>query len=278
MEAQKLEDLDAKLFKEFGCHFISLTCDHHDPKKEGSLERFVTSGFLLSINDVWYMATAGHVIDAIVARMQREPNRSYHFGIIDNFGPEATHDEIIPFDFQGALKWTTNADKTGADFGLILIWPHYRRLIEVNKPTPFTEEQWQYKRDEPFEFHIIMGIPTETVNRVSLERKLYEIVSIPVTQIKELPSSIQPSPYPTFYAEMGPTPGIESIEGMSGCPIFGFAKDREGRWRYWIVAVQSGWYSDRMPRIITGSLFKDLAADAKAYFADLMRSFEDDAD
>jgi hypothetical protein len=89
---------------------------------------------------------------------------------------------------------------------------------------------------------------------------------IPVTEITDLPPSITPRPFPTFYAALGPTPQIDSIRGMSGCPIFGFGTDRDGNRRYWIVAVQSGWYYERMPRIIYASRFKELAASAEAFF------------
>ena len=270
MDGTQADDPDAKIIKEFGRHFVSLTCDYYDGKKKGSGERFVTSGFLMSIADVWYMATAGHVINDITKRMEQEPQRTYHFGIIDNFGSDARHGEIIPFDFRDALKWTTDHEITGADFGLILIEPFYRRLIEANHPMPFTEKQWRYERVEPFEHYFMMGIPAETVKKVNAEEKQYEMAMMALTELKELPPGIEPRPYPTFYGELGPTRHINSIKGMSGCPIFGFAKDDQGNWRYWIVAVQITWYPERTPRIIAASLFKELALDAEAYFAELL--------
>lgn len=266
MDEDKLVELDSRIVKAFGSHFLSLTCDHCDPTTSKAIDQFVTSGFLLSINDIWFLATAGHVIDQIMSLIDENPNRTFYFAIVDNFGVAATHQESIPFDFKGALKWRTVESETDADFGLVMIEPHYRRLIEANKPTPFSEQQWRYKRDEPFEFHVIMGIPAETFKKGNPTRKDFELVIIPVTEITELPPSIPPRPFPTFYAELGPTPHIKSIEGMSGCPIFGFAQDREGHWRYWLVAVQSGWYYQRMPRIIYASRFKELAASAEAFF------------
>jgi hypothetical protein len=32
---------------------------------------------------------------------------------------------------------------------------------------------------------------------------------------------------------------------MSGGPIFGFFKGADGRWQYWIVALQSRWNEER---------------------------------
>jgi len=37
---------------------------------------------------------------------------------------------------------------------------------------------------------------------------------------------------------------IKDISGMSGGPICGFRRDDEGRWRFYIVALQSRWRRD----------------------------------
>jgi hypothetical protein len=53
---------------------------------------------------------------------------------------------------------------------------------------------------------------------------------------------------------------------MSGCPILAFGKNKEGEVKYGVVAVQSGWYYERMPRIIYAGDFKALLHDAEVYF------------
>ena len=211
-----------------------------------------------------------HVINDITKRMEQEPQRTYHFGIIDNFGSDARHGEIIPFDFRDALKWTTDHEITGADFGLILIEPFYRRLIERITRCHSQKSNGGINGSNPSSIYFMMGIPAETVKKVIAEEKPYEMAMMALTELKELPPGIEPRPYPTFYGELGPTRHINSIKGMSGCPIFGFAKDDQGNWRYWIVAVQITWYPERTPRIIAASLFKELALDAEAYFAELL--------
>jgi hypothetical protein len=35
---------------------------------------------------------------------------------------------------------------------------------------------------------------------------------------------------------------LDDIDGMSGGPILAFKPDAEGRQRYWVVAVPSGWH------------------------------------
>ncbi len=65
-----------------------------------------------------------------------------------------------------------------------------------------------------------------------------------------------------------------SIKGMSGCPILAFGKNSEGEVKYGVVAVQSGWFPERMPRIIYASDFKALMEDAEVFFDRF--AYEDD--
>jgi hypothetical protein len=213
------------------------------------------------------LARAGHVIKEINELLITQPGRTYHFGIIDNFGPEARFDHAIPFDYVNADTWATDVDTSGADFGLIHLEQFYRRLLETNNLVPLTEPQWQYTRHESFEFHALMRIPAETRSTAELHYKQYAMATIPHREITTLLPSITPTPYPTLYAETTvPLSTIESIKGVSGCSVFGFAKDENGNWRYRIVAVQSTWYYERNPPIIAASSFKELAADAEAFF------------
>ncbi len=205
MKADDLSGVDTEFLKLFGQHFISLSCYDWVPNKRDTVERFATSGFLISVRDKWFLATAGHVIQQINDLLAATPNRSFYFGIMDNFGSDARHEEIIPFDYINAKKWATDVDTSGADFGLICIEPYYRRLIEKNNLRPFTEAQWRYTRTEPFEFHAIMGIPSETLAAGNLERKDYKMAMIPITEIEQLPPSIEPRPYPTLYAKIATT-------------------------------------------------------------------------
>jgi hypothetical protein len=245
--------------------FIGLSCTHFITRTGQDRRKFVVSGFLLSIRGLWYMATAGHVLEDISKLMAENPDRTFLFGIIDNFGPDAKHDTTIPFALRDALHWRTD-DDTGADFGLICIDDHYRRQMETNPTIPISEAQWDYVRTEPFDFHLMVGIPAETLDQGLDNRINFSIASIPLTELSEsdLPDTITPNSYPTFYAKLAPTQGLASIKGMSGCPIFGFARDENGNWRHWIVAVQSGWYPNQ--RIVYAGRIIALVSDAASYF------------
>ena len=55
--------------------FIGLSCSHFITKTGQDRRRFVASGFLLSIDDLWYLATAGHVLESISKLMADNPDR-----------------------------------------------------------------------------------------------------------------------------------------------------------------------------------------------------------
>lgn len=41
-----------------------------------------------------------------------------------------------------------------------------------------------------------------------------------------------------------------SLEGMSGGPIYGFEKNKDGKWEYRLVALQSRWFAT--PQVLYG--------------------------
>ena len=71
---------------------------------------------------------------------------------------------------------------------------------------------------------------------------------VPLQKTQLPPDEMLPSTYSWFVGRVGAAQGLPDIDGMSGGPIFGFFRDADGQWRYWIVAMQSRW--DRDSRII----------------------------
>ena len=225
------------------------------------------------MNDIWYLATAAHVLEQIDDLLSTHPERTYAFRIVDHLDPESKHKLSIPFDYRGSIRFQTDHKAGGADFGLIHISPFYRRQMEANPQTPVDERNWRIEMDFEPVVHMILGIPNEAVSPVgemivgrdTTNYQRFEVVGLQVKQIPEPPPGIPTYDYPTFWAELGETE-LKSIEGMSGCPILAFGKTKDGEVKYGVIAVQSGWYSKRMPRIICGFDFKALMHDAEAYF------------
>jgi hypothetical protein len=60
-----------------------------------------------------------------------------------------------------------------------------------------------------------------------------------------------------FYGQLsGLVADLTDINGMSGGPIFGFKRGEDGRMRYWVIALQSGWFPDK--RIIFACRIRQL--------------------
>jgi hypothetical protein len=145
--------------------------------------------------------------------------------------------------------------------------------MEANPQTPIDERNWKIDMDFEPVAHLMIGIPNEgvsPVNEVVVARdttnyQRFEVVALRVKQIPEPPPGIPRFEFPTFWAELWET-DLKSIRGMSGCPILALGKNKEGEVKYGVVAVQSGWFHERMPRIIYGGDFKTVMNVAEAYF------------
>jgi hypothetical protein len=267
-----LSDAD-KGFRELSKHLVSLSCSHFVTKDRSGPRYFIISGFLVSMNDNWYLATASHVLAQIDQEMKKHPERTYTFFIVDHLGPESKYKLSIPFDYRNSVRYRNKDEAIGADFGLVHIDLFYRRQMEANPQTPIDERNWRIEKDFDPVAHIILGIPYEGVSPVSdvvvgrdtTNYQRFEITGLQVRQIPEPPEGISDLAYPTFWAELGTTE-LKSIEGMSGCPILAFGKTKAGEVKYGVVAVQAGWYHERMPRIIYGGDFRSLMHDAEVYF------------
>ena len=273
-----MDDLDEltdaeKGFRELARHLLSLSCSHFVTKDGSDPRYFIISGFLVSLDDNWYLATASHVLGQIDQLLEEHPERTYVFRIVDHLGPESNHKLSIPFDYQNAVRYRNEHEAIGADFGLVHISPFCRRQMEANPQTPIDERNWRIEMDFEPVAHIILGIPYEgvspvgdsVVGRDTTNYQRFEVTALQVKQIPEPPEGISKCDYPTFWAELGATE-LKSIEGMSGCPILAFGKTNAGEAKYKVVAVQSGWFYGRMPRIIHGGDFKSLMHDAEEYF------------
>jgi hypothetical protein len=79
----------------------------------------------------------------------------------------------------------------------------------------------------------------------------------PVRRIDALPEDAKETTYKRFVGQIIPELPIDSIEGMSGGPIFGF-RYKDSELRYWIVALQSSWYQSS--RVIFGCPLPTLAS------------------
>lgn len=200
-----LTDAD-KGFRELSKHLVSLSCGHFVTKDRSDPRYFIISGFLVSMNDTWFLATASHVLAQIDQEIEKHAERTYTFFIVDHLGPESEHKLSIPFDYQNSVRYRNKDEAIGADFGLIHISQFYRTQMEANPQTPIDERNWRIEMDFEPAAQIILGIPYEAVSPVgnivvardTTNYQRFEVVGLQVKQIETPPPGIPKFGYPTF--------------------------------------------------------------------------------
>jgi hypothetical protein len=210
------------------------------------------SGFVISVRDRWFLITAGHVIEEI----EEAQKLGYMFSdwYLDDTGAAGAKSSIvIPFDYDNAPKFWFH-DGSGADYALISLHPHYRRLLESNNIVALSEQAWRTGMPNDFDVYWMLGVPNEFVEATPGNSQIQKSdVIIAIDRLDEPPDEMC-TELPRLYGKIPDELGDEeqaltSIKGMSGGPIFGF-KLSNGQLRYWIVALQSGWL--QRGRIIAG--------------------------
>jgi hypothetical protein len=218
----------------------------------GLPEFFGFSGQILSVRGAWGFLTAGHVIDGIEARLESRRYKMQFF-LADNFGPNVVCHQAIPFDYESAVR--PSIDRDGIDFGLVSIRPLYRALLEKNGVVSITEENWIHQDKVACDRYMMLGFPS-TLNQVDIQQTSAGYVMTAavsptmawVTKLERPPDDFEETPFPQFVGQLL-SGGLDDIDGMSGCPIFGVQKVRNDL--YWIVAIQNSWLPKR--RIIFGT-------------------------
>ena len=158
----------------------------------------------------------------------------------------------VPFDYVNekfrAAYWHRdgNGNGLGHDYGVIVLRSHYARLLDANGIKPLGEENW---RDVPdaFDMYCMLGLPKERITRDERDQSVVGPSMFLVTKLLQKPERYREHTDPMFYATIDPVSNVANIQGMSGGPIIGFKDLGDRNFRYWFLAVQSGWFeSERL--------------------------------
>lgn len=243
-------------------HLVSLS-GFYSPIINGQpssdVKPFAFSGTIVAFKDVWTLLTAGHIIEDLDLLIQNRQILLRQCFLVDSFGYRSVSEIPIPFKYEDAMRAPLYVD--GLDFGFIEIDVNCARLLSKNGITPITREHWINQDKINCAFHWMVGLPKQFVSLVPSDSPKLQVsvAIIPLNKI-EPPDDVEPTKYPRFVAEIGADCPLQDIDGMSGGPILGFAKDAKS---YWVVAIQSKWLPQR--RIIFGCPLKTLAEITEAY-------------
>jgi len=219
----------------FGNTVVSLSCWFRSP---GEPDRFNNvTAFVVSIADVWMLATAGHVLQVLDEQKQHGLHVDWYLD--DTMGSDAVSGIPIPFNLADRRNFTMRQD--GFDFALIEILDHDRRLLEKNRIKPVDEAAWTVGMPDEFDGYTLVGFPHEDVQATSTVVKkamlIADLVQIPQTEVPQ--ELIQTAPRLFFTINQEHSEAPQTWLGVSGGPIFGYKRKEEGRLGYWLVGIQS---------------------------------------
>lgn len=223
-------------------HLVSLVIKywHVDEKGKQSDGPFVTasSGTILSIANMWFYVTAGHVIRDLNKLTTHSKVKLENTFFIDSLGFDARHTNNIPFNYNESYRsWTF---ENGMDFGLIVLGPNERRLMQANGIVPVPVTDWLLHDIDKCNAFALLGIPHQYVKLEKRETEglMTGTVLMSLKRMKRLPRGAEKTPIKRFVAKIMKIGNLQSIEGMSGGPIFGF-EQRGDQYYGHIIAIQS---------------------------------------
>jgi hypothetical protein len=229
--------------------FVPLDEEGQDAGEESF---FALSGFVVTVRGVWCLVTAGHAVQTLEDRLAAGAYRLTNCCLGAHFGSSPQADVSIPFDLAESGRLWVNAEEEGLDFALLTLDDEQRAALERNGIRPISEENWVRQNIAACEIFALVGLPTCLVSEgrrvVPYGQGVAGVVSpalAPVERVELSPDEMPPSTYPWFVGRVGGAVVLPDVDGMSGGPIFGFFKDEDGVWRYWIVALQSRWNAER---------------------------------
>jgi hypothetical protein len=228
----------------------------YDPKP------FCVTAFVICVHSLWFLSTAGHILSDLQGRLQAG-RRIIKARLIGGFEP-GKHIMSNPFALGEAKQRYEYTN--GTDYAFICLRPHDIRLLRADGVEPLTEVHWSgipSSMGTEVE-HMLLGLPTQAQKVMLTEASNGGRVNLDL-RIPSIPLSPEASPHGTpqntngrFYACVPVAKGdfsdgtitVTDIDGMSGGPIFAVQRGQDNSLRYWIKAIQSGWFRAR--RILVG--------------------------
>lgn len=245
-------------------HFVALTCEYEIYQKDGTVKdrgTLVYSGFLLELHGFQFWVTAGHCIkDELHAGLSSGQMRIVGGSFMDCFGFEANHKQSIPYTYELGDSYFVEQPELGLDFALIPLNDLLAKGFAANNLIPITRKNWVHQPNLTFEFYRMLGIPKDRVIKqvgkngvmqTYVGQAMVALDAISPDDLGEPPDDVKGSPSPAWFTgRLDPGCKIESLKGMSGGPIYGFRRDKDGNLLYHVVALQSRWWPK--PRTVFG--------------------------
>lgn len=229
-----------------GRHCVAVGWEDAEPGQVNATGGFAFSAFIMSVGSLWFLVTAGHIIDDINRRLNQ--GRELRFAkIIDAWAEGRTDQHPIPFpdmvDSERVPQGHIHQESTGIDYGWFYLRDYYRRLLAGNGIVPLDETAWK-SVPEQLDAYNAFGFPDDCVLENRDASGTYHGLLL---RPRLIPYSHEPNPPPDFqlpykrlffWPDRQANGSVARVKGMSGGPIFGYQFDDDGG-RLWLVGVQS---------------------------------------
>jgi len=193
----------------------------------------------VSFGEIWFLATAGHVIQDLDALVSQRYVKVVDSFLVDSLGSQASHHDNIPFNYEETPRHARYED--GLDFGFIAIDGNTKKLLQANGIEPVPIHDWiKVDVEKCFRF-ALLGIPAELVCPQERDSRHWIWIGTLLTSLrrmKRLPRGVKPTKHKRFIGKIMKQSELQSLKGVSGGPIIGFFQV-EDQTRYWVVAIQS---------------------------------------
>lgn len=229
-----------------GKHFLALSYRAQIPGEPA--QDCFASCFVINVDGLWVLITAGHVINEIKGNIAKGIRHSaFHL-----------HDVAAGHNFQCSVpinfdpeEWIVFEDeRIGADYAA---WPlHFLfvRNLEKGGIEPLTENAWGEPPFDQFSPWLMAGVPAESAHAGRTGATRIHLTAL-VLDPTERPAEAKVVDGRTF-AKIRAAPKdrakVNDITGMSGGPVYG-VRTKANTFSYWVIGVQSSWFSG--PRVVS---------------------------
>ncbi len=250
--------------KRIGRHCVAVVWQDNLKEDRGPSGGIVFSGFVVALGAHVLLVTAGHVIEVVQDR-QQAGRRLVGARIYDAWTLKpVTKDGVVFADIGTTAQGFEHSEDLGLDFAWFILRTHHVELLKANNIVPLTEAAWG--NPPPFEQCVgfnCFGFPDDINGERRDEAGKFIGMRLKPRLIPYQPATPGSGLLKTKHPRMFFMPGggkdgtVPELTGMSGGPVFGYAKQGEDL-RYWLLGVQSGQANDP-PRVATVCPFAPLA-------------------
>lgn len=238
------------LYRQFlrwaGSHCVAVGWEDAERGQPDATGGIAFSAFIMSVRGLWFLVTAGHIIEDINTRLGRGRELRYA-KIVDAWSEGNIDKNAIPFpdiiDQSRIPQGYVHQESTGLDYAWFFVPRYYRHLLEANGIVPLDEEAWRAV-PEQLDAYGAFGFPDRCVIQSHDDAGAYRGLRIRPLLIPYSPEPNPPADFRLKYRRLffwpsgQPDGSVSRVDGMSGGPVFGYSMQGNEA-RLWLVGVQS---------------------------------------